>query len=153
MDAGDQVHSDDPHDLRRFLEAQEGVYEHALAEVRAGEKRFHWMWFVLPQIDGLGMSSTARHFAIKSKKEASAYLDHPLLGMRLRECAEGALSVEGRTASQVFGHPDDLKLRSSMTLFAEVAGPGSVFERVLEKYFRGDRDERTLGILAVLSEE
>jgi uncharacterized protein (DUF1810 family) len=139
---------DDPHGLRRFVDAQEGVYERALGEIRAGEKRTHWMWFIFPQVDGLGWSATARRYAIRGRAMAGAYLAHPVLGPRLEACAEALLGVQGRTASEVFGWPDDLKLRSSMTLFAEVAGPGSVFERVLERFCDGDRDERTLEILA-----
>ena len=134
-------------DLERFLDAQSSVYEQALAELRAGQKRSHWMWFVFPQIEGLGHSSTSTRYAIRSLEEARAYLKHPLLGSRLRECAEAVYSVEGRTASDIFGFPDDLKLRSCMTLFAAVAEPESVFLRVLEKYFQGKQDERTLQLL------
>lgn len=137
----------DPFDLHRFVSAQEGVHEKALAELRAGRKRTHWMWYIFPQLDGLGSSSTARHYAIKSIEEARAYLAHPLLGPRLAECAEAVLAVEGRTASEIFGYPDDLKLKSSMTLFASVADPDSVFVKVLEKYYRGEQDARTLELL------
>ena len=137
----------DPHDLNRFVQAQEGVYDRAVAEVRAGRKRTHWMWFVFPQLDGLGSSSTARHYAIKSPAEAEAYLRHPVLGPRLVECCEAAAGVEGRTAHEVFGAPDDLKLRSCATLFARVSPAGSVFERVLEKYFGGEPDPATLRLL------
>jgi uncharacterized protein (DUF1810 family) len=105
------------------------------------------MWFIFPQIEGLGHSATTMHYAIKSIDEARAYLNHPVLGPRLRECAEAVLAVEGRTASEIFQYPDDLKLRSSMTLFAAVAEPGSVFVRVLDKYFAGKQDERTLQLL------
>ncbi len=118
-----------------------------LAELRAGRKRTHWMWFVFPQMLGLGHSATSVHYAIGSLEEARRYLDHPVLGARLVECAETILSVEGRSASDIFGWPDDLKLCSSMTLFAEAAGPDSVFERVLGKYFGGRRDARTLELL------
>ena len=138
----------DPNNLRRFLSAQEGIFDRALNEIRAGEKRTHWIWFIFPQVEGLGHSSTSRKYAIRSQRQASAYLDHPVLGPRLRQCAEAALAVEDRTALEIFGSPDDLKLRSSMTLFAAVAGPGSVFSRVLEKYFQGLPDARTLDILA-----
>jgi uncharacterized protein (DUF1810 family) len=137
----------DSFDLERFLGAQASVYGQALAELRAGQKRSHWMWFIFPQIAGLGHSATSIHYAIKSLEEARAYLNHPVLGPRLRECAEAVHAVEGRTASDVFGFPDDLKLRSSMTLFAAVAEPESVFLRVLEKYFQGKQDERTLQLL------
>jgi uncharacterized protein (DUF1810 family) len=134
-------------DLDRFVSAQATVYGRALAELRSGQKRTHWMWFIFPQIEGLGHSATAMHYAIKSIDEARAYLNHPVLGPRLKECAETVLAVEGRTASEIFPYPDDLKLRSSMTLFAAVAEPGSVFIRVLEKYFTGKQDERTLQLL------
>ena len=139
---------DVPFDLQRFLTAQEGVYQTALAELRAGRKRTHWMWFVFPQFEGLGSSPTARHFAIKSLEEARAYLDHPVLGARLAECAGALLDIDGRSASDVFSYPDDLKLRSSMTLFELVAPAGSVFSRVLEKYFGGKRDEATIRLAA-----
>jgi len=134
--------------LQRFLDAQDGVYATALAELRAGRKRSHWMWFVFPQIAGLGHSSTAAYYAIADLAEARAYLAHPLLGTRLAECAEALLGVTGRTAHEIFGSPDDLKLRSSMTLFAQVAGPDSVFRRVLERYYGGEADARTLDLLA-----
>ena len=137
----------DPFDLERFLSAQRPVYGTALAELRAGRKRTHWMWFVFPQVLGLGHSATSTHYAIRSLEEARRYLDHPVLGARLVECAEAILGVEGRSASEIFGYPDDLRLRSSMTLFAEAAGPDSVFVRVLEKYHGGRRDPRTLEIL------
>ncbi len=134
---------DDPFSLKRFLSAQTGVHDRALAELRSGEKRSHWMWFIFPQIEGLGFSATSRQYAIKSLAEARAYLGHPVLGPRLRECAAAALAVEGRTASDIFGYPDDMKLKSSMTLFALVAEQDSVFARVLDKYFGGERDART----------
>jgi uncharacterized protein (DUF1810 family) len=133
----------DPHNLNRFLEAQEGVYERALSEIRAGQKRSHWMWFIFPQYDGLGLSEISKRYAIKSLAEAEAYLQHPVLGPRLIECIEAALAVEGRSANEIFGAPDDMKLRSCATLFAQVSPPGSVFERVLDKYFEGEPDERT----------
>ncbi len=135
--------------LQRFLDAQDGVYEQALAELRAGRKRSHWMWFVFPQIAGLGHSSTAVYYAIADLAEARAYLAHPLLGARLAECAGALLGVTGRTAHEILGSPDDLKLRSSMTLFAQVAGPDSVFRRVLERYYGGEADARTLDLLAL----
>jgi uncharacterized protein (DUF1810 family) len=138
---------DDPFDLNRFTSAQEGIYETALAELKTGRKRTHWMWFIFPQIDGLGYSSTTKYYAIKSIAEARQYLQHPLLGPRLLECAAAVLAIEGRNISEIFGYPDDLKLKSSMTLFASVAGPDSLFARVLEKYYRGERDARTLQLL------
>lgn len=137
----------DPHNLARFVAAQEGAHAHALAEIRAGRHRTHWMWFVFPQIQGLGSSKTARSYAIKSRAEAEAYLAHPVLGPRLREINEALLGVEGKTASEIFGSPDDLKLRFCATLFASVSQPGSVFERVLEKFFGGEPDRKTLRLL------
>jgi uncharacterized protein (DUF1810 family) len=134
--------------LQRFLDAQDGVYEQALGELRAGRKRTHWMWFVFPQIAGLGHSATAVYYAIADRAEAQSYLAHPLLGARLAECAQALLGVTGRTAHEILGSLDDLKLRSSMTLFAQVAGPDSVFGRVLERYYGGEADPRTLGLLA-----
>ena len=133
----------DPFQLNRFLEAQEGVHERALSEVRAGHKQTHWMWFVFPQVRGLGSSPLAQKFAIGSLDEARAYLAHPVLGPRLLACAEAALAVPGRTASDIFGPPDDVKLRSSATLFERAGGPG-VFARLLERFFAGERDAATL---------
>ena len=140
--------SDDPYDLARFVAAQEGDYDRALAEVRAGRKRTHWMWYVFPQFAGLGSSATSERYAIKSRAEAEAYLRHPVLGRRLAEICEAAGAVEGRSALEVFGSPDNLKLKSCATLFAAVAPPGSVFERVLQKYFGGERDAKTLRLMA-----
>ena len=137
----------DPFNLGRFLEAQESVYLDVLAELRSGRKRTHWMWFVFPQIDGLGFSSTSKYYAIKSEAEARQFLNHPVLGKRLLECANAVLEVEGRSASEIFGPPDDLKLRSCMTLFAQVSDPGSVFAQVLDKYFHARLDEKTLALL------
>ena len=139
--------SDDPYNLNRFVHAQEDNYEQALAEMRSGKKRTHWMWYIFPQLDGLAFSATSKHYSIKSIEEAKAYLDHPLLGPRLLECAEAVLHIEGRAAIEIFGSPDDMKLRSCATLFAYVLSPGSVFDRVLEKYYRGERDEKTLQLL------
>jgi uncharacterized protein (DUF1810 family) len=142
----------DPHDLNRFVEAQEGVYEQALAEVRGGRKRSHWMWFIFPQIDGLGSSAMAKRYAIKSRAEAEAYLAHPVLGPRLVACAEAAAGIPATaSALDVFGSPDDMKLRSSATLFACVSPAGSVFDRVLDRYFRGERDSATLRLLGTAS--
>ena len=144
----DTTGSGDPFDLSRFTRAQERIYESVLAELTSGRKRTHWMWFIFPQIDGLGHSSTAKQYAIKSLEEARQYLNHPVLGARLSECAEAILAVEGRSVSEIFGSPDNLKLKSSMTLFASVAEkPHSVFIAVLEKYFRGVEDDRTLQLL------
>lgn len=144
---GDIIDPTDPFNLNRFTKAQEGVYDRAMAELNAGYKRTHWMWFIFPQIDGLGHSSISRRYAIKSIEEARAYLKHPLLGARLSDCAEAVLGIEGRSAAEMFGFPDDLKLRSSMTLFAAVSRQGSVFDRVLEKFFKGQQDEKTLQLL------
>ena len=144
---------DDPFGLRRFTSAQKGAYGSAIAELQGGQKRTHWMWYIFPQIDGLGHSATARHYAIKSMDEARQYLGHPILGARLVECAEAVLAIEGRTVSEIFGYPDDLKLKSSMTLFACVADRGSVFDRVLDKYFQGGRDVRTLELLGLIEQE
>ena len=139
--------SDDPYDLGRFLQAQEDDYERALSEIASGRKRTHWMWYIFPQIDGLAVSSTSRRYAIKGRDEARAYLAHPILGPRLLECAEAAVRLEGKSAREIFGSPDDLKLRSCATLFACVSSPGSVFDRLLEKYYQDQRDEKTLRLL------
>jgi len=147
----DIFHREDPFDLHRFISAQERNYDSALSELRSGQKRSHWMWFIFPQIVGLGRSSTAQHYAIKSLEEARQYLDHPLLGPRLLECSEAVAATEGRSVATIFGYPDDLKLRSSMTLFASVTeDPHSVFNQVLDKYFQGELDVRTLQILETL---
>ena len=137
----------DPFDLNRFIIAQEGIYDRAFAELRDGLKRSHWMWYIFPQIEGLGHSPTTRSYSMKSLEEARQYLAHPVLGQRLKECAEAVLAVQGRSASDIFGHPDDWKLQSSMTLFELVSGPQSVFGRVLDKYYQGTRDSRTLQIV------
>jgi uncharacterized protein (DUF1810 family) len=137
----------DPFDLDRFVRAQDGVYDEALRELRAGRKRTHWMWFVFPQIAGLGVSPTARFYALAGREEASAYLAHPVLGPRLVECCEALLLHAGRSARDILGSPDDLKLRSCATLFEAVApGPG-VFARILETFHAGQRDAATLGRL------
>jgi uncharacterized protein (DUF1810 family) len=133
-------------DLERFVTAQAGVWDTALAELRAGRKRTHWMWFVFPQIAGLGSSPTAQRYALRGLDEARAYLAHPVLGPRLREASRAVLDVEGRSARQILGHPDDLKLRSSMTLFARAADDPAVFEAVLERYYDGP-DPRTETLL------
>jgi uncharacterized protein (DUF1810 family) len=135
-------------DLQRFVDAQEPRIADAMAELRAGRKRTHWMWFVFPQLRGLGHSQMAWHFGIASRDEAGAFLAHPVLGPRLRECVELVLAVRGRSAHEIFGSPDDLKLRSCLTLFAEVAGGDSVFDRALRQYFGGQPDPATLDLLA-----
>jgi uncharacterized protein (DUF1810 family) len=139
----------DPYDLERFVGAQVGVYAVALGEIRAGRKRSHWMWYIFPQASGLGFSSMAERYAIGSVDEARAYLGHPVLGPRLVECMEAVLGLEaGRSAHGVFGSPDDLKLRSCATLFARVDETGdSVFAQVIERFFEGLEDERTLAWL------
>jgi uncharacterized protein (DUF1810 family) len=142
----------DPYGLSRFVQAQEGDYEQALLEIRSGRKSSHWMWYIFPQYDGLGSSAISKRYAIRSRAEAEAYLRHPVLGPRLLECAEAALAVEGRSAAEVFGFPDDLKLRSCATLFAFVSPTGSVFERLLEKYFGGERDDKTLHLVGARGE-
>lgn len=139
--------ANDPFELNRFLEAQAGVYQQALAELERGRKQSHWMWFIFPQIIGLGYSPTSLRFAIRNLDEAAAYLMHPILGSRLRECAETLDSAESHTAVEIFGSPDDMKLRSSMTLF-EAASDEPIFGEVIKKYFKGERDEKTLQILA-----
>ncbi|TAM67082.1 DUF1810 domain-containing protein [Mycobacterium sp.] len=137
----------DPFDLQRFVEAQDPVYGNVVGELRDGRKRSHWMWFVFPQLRGLGGSPTAVHYGISSLDEARAYLRHELLGPRLRECARLVTTVQGRTIGQIFGSPDDLKLRSSMTLFARASDDNRDFLAVLEKYYDGRQDELTLGRL------
>jgi uncharacterized protein (DUF1810 family) len=141
------MHSRDTFDLDRFVSAQEDVYDSAIAEIRAGRKRTHWMWFVFPQLRGLGSSPISRQFAIRSAAEARAYLAHPILGPRLLECCDALLRVNAGSANEIFGSPDDLKLRSCATLFASVSEPGSVFERVLGRFFDGAPDERTEALL------
>ena len=137
----------DPHNLQRFVDAQAPVYEQVCSELRQGRKRGHWMWFVFPQIAGLGHSATARGFAIASREEAQAYLQHPVLGRRLRECTSLVNLVEGRTLEQIFGYPDDVKFRSSMTLFAHATPDNGVFEDALRTYCWGAYDSKTLELL------
>ena len=143
---------DDQYDLRRFVEAQDGVYAEVCAELRAGRKRTHWMWFIFPQIKGLGSSPMAARYAIHSLAEARAYLAHPILGPRLRECTGLVVSLDGQSEiGEIFGSPDDLKFHSSMTLFARAAADGrrdSVFVEALQRYFDGVLDEATLARLA-----
>ena len=145
---GDRENAADPYDLDRFVRAQQIDYAPALSEIRAARKRSHWMWYIFPQYAGLGSSPMSQQYAIRSLAEAKAYLRHPVLGPRLVECAEAVLQLEDRSALEVFGSPDDLKLRSSATLFSASTDAGSVFERLLEKYFDGQRDQRTLQLVA-----
>lgn len=137
----------DPHNLQRFVDAQQPVYDQALSELRAGNKRSHWMWFVFPQIAGLGHSAMAHRYAISDRDEARAYLAHPLLGPRLNDCAQALLAHPDRSARAILGSPDDLKLRSSMTLFAAVAPEQPVFQAVLDRFYAGQADEATLSRL------
>ena len=141
------MNSDDPYDLKRFLSAQEGIYERALAELTRGQKRTHWMWYIFPQFDGLGYSPTAKRYSIKSMEEARQYLNHPVLGKRLLECTEAVIALKGGSLSEIFGYPDDMKFKSSMTLFEKIAGSGSVFSSALDRYCHGERDAATLKLL------
>lgn len=138
---------DDPFDLRRFVDAQDRVYGRVLAELRAGTKRSHWIWFVFPQLAELGMSSTAKRFGIDSLAEARAYLAHPVLGPRLRECARLVSAIDGRSIDDIFGWPDNLKVRSSMTLFTHATDDNADFLAVLDKFYGGQQDPRTLELL------
>lgn len=140
--------TDDPHDLHRFVEAQEPVIDQVKRELRSGRKRSHWMWFVFPQVEGLGSSETAQRYAISSRAEAEAYLTHPVLGPRLRECTMIVNGIEGRSAHEIFGSPDDRKFRSSMTLFDSVASDPTPFRTALQRYYDGEPDERTLRFLS-----
>jgi uncharacterized protein (DUF1810 family) len=141
--------TDTPDDLQRFVDAQGPTWAAARAELAAGRKRTHWMWFVFPQLRGLGRSETARHFGIGSRDEAVAYLAHPVLGPRLRECVDLVLATERLSAHDIFGTPDDMKLRSCLTLFREVAGAGGgLFDRALDRFFDGEPDPSTLQLLA-----
>jgi uncharacterized protein (DUF1810 family) len=138
----------DPHDLQRFVLAQDPVYTQVCGELAAGAKTSHWMWFVFPQLQALGRSATAQHFGIASRAEALAYWQHSVLGPRLKACSELVVAVDGKTALQIFRSPDDLKFRSCMTLFAQVAPQEPIFNRALAKYFGGEGDARTLELLA-----
>jgi uncharacterized protein (DUF1810 family) len=138
---------EDPYDLRRFVVAQDRVYASVLDELRRGEKRGHWMWFVFPQVKGLGSSATSQAFGIASWAESRAYAAHPVLGARLRECTRLVLGVEGRSIEDILGHPDDLKFRSSMTLFERAVDDPALFTEALRKYCGGLPDPATLRIL------
>ncbi len=138
----------DVYNLHRFLDAQQPVYDAVLDELRAGRKSSHWIWFIFPQISGLGRSGTAQQFAITSLKEAKAYLQHPILGPRLRACTQLVLNVEGRSAEEIFGYPDHLKFRSCMTLFLTATTDNKIFKDALLKYFDGKPDTLTLDLLA-----
>ena len=134
----------DPFDLRRFVDAQDRVYDTVLAELRTGAKRSHWIWFVFPQLRGLGHSPTAQRFGISSLDEARAYLAHPVLGPRLRGCTRLVAAIDGRSVDQIFGWPDNLKVRSSMTLFARATDDNAEFRAVLDKFYNGDDDPATV---------
>jgi len=138
---------DDRFQLQRFVEAQQPVYETVLGELRAGRKRSHWMWFIFPQIAGLGHSITARRFALSSLDEAAAYSAHPVLGLRLRECAVLVAGIDGRSIDEIFAYPDAVKFHSSMTLFAHAAPREPIFAACLRKYFGGEPDPHTLARL------
>lgn len=131
-------------DLQRFVDAQDPVYEQVRRELQDGDKRSHWMWFVFPQIEGLGFSAMAARYAIRSLEEARAYLAHAVLGARLRECTRLVVAVESRSIRQIFGQPDDIKFRSSMTLFARAAPEERIFVEALQKYFGGELDSKTI---------
>ena len=135
---------DDPHDLQRFIDAQEPVYAQVCAELRQGRKTSHWMWFIFPQIRGLGSSETAQYFAVANRHEAAAYAAHPLLGLRLRECTGLVAQINSKSVEQIFGYPDNLKFHSSMTLFAQAAQDNQTFIEVLNSYFSGTLDPQTL---------
>ncbi|MBF9220869.1 DUF1810 domain-containing protein [Hymenobacter ruricola] len=134
--------------LQRFLDAQQASYPTALAEIKAGRKRSHWMWYIFPQIQGLGLSETARFYALRDRAEAAAYLQHPVLGARLVEISTALLALTSSDAHAIFGSPDELKLKSSMTLFAALPGAPAVFQQVLDRFYDGARDEKTLRIIA-----
>lgn len=138
----------DENNLKRFINAQEAVYDVALSEIKNGRKQSHWMWFIFPQIQGLGFSETSRFYALKDLNEADEYLKHPLLGSRLIRICSELLKLAGNNATKIFGYPDDLKLKSSMTLFASLQNTDPVFQRVLEKFFEGVKDDKTLRIIA-----
>jgi uncharacterized protein (DUF1810 family) len=139
--------SKDPYNLQRFVEAQDPEFEQVCAELRAGQKRSHWMWFIFPQMRGLGKSELAEYYGISSRQEAEAYLAHPVLGPRLRECTRLVTVVEGRSIDQILGYPDNLKFRSSMTLFAATGSENQIFRDALQKYFAGKSDPLTLKLL------
>ena len=139
----------DPYNLERFVDAQERVRQAVSAELRDGQKRSHWMWFVFPQLKGLGMSSTSQHYGLGSLKEAEAYLEHPVLGKRLIEWTGLAVGHEGKSAEQIFGYPDYLKFRSSMTLFSRAKNADPLFARALETFYGGRPDRKTLELLGV----
>jgi len=133
--------------LQRFIDAQQSDYETALSEIKRGRKQSHWMWYIFPQIQGLGFSTTSKLYAIKNLKEAQAYLNHPLLGKRLKEITDALINLPTNDAHEIFGSPDDVKLKSSMTLFASLPDADSIFESALKKFFKGEKDAKTLSII------
>jgi uncharacterized protein (DUF1810 family) len=135
------------YDLNRFLEAQETKFQDALSEIRNGKKQTHWMWFVFPQIDGLGMTETTKFYAIRDITEATLFLQHPVLGKRLIEITKAFLDIEGKTANEILGKPDDRKLKSCMTLFGSLKSANPIFQKILDKYYQGTKDEKTLQLL------
>jgi uncharacterized protein (DUF1810 family) len=148
VDKSVSSNSADPFDLQRFADAQDRVYGTVLAELRAGAKRSHWIWFVFPQLRGLGHSATAMRYGISSLDEARAYLMHEVLGPRLRECARLIAQIDGRSADDIFGWPDNLKVRSSMTLFARATDNDAEFRAVLDKFYNGEEDAATAELLS-----
>ena len=153
MSSFENLDSKDIFDLRRFLVAQNNVYQNVLAELTKGRKQSHWMWFIFPQIEGLGKSRTSRFYSIKSLEEAQAYFNHPILSKRLLECTQTILSIQGKSALQIFGSPDDIKLKSSMTLFAFISPDNFLFQQVLDKFFQGNKDAKTLSLLENLQKQ
>jgi uncharacterized protein (DUF1810 family) len=149
VEPGEDGPVEDPFDLERFVTAQTPAYPAVVAELRMGRKRSHWMWFVFPQLRGLGSSPTSQYYGLASLDEATAYAAHPVLGARLRECTDLVLAIEGRGAEEIFGFPDELKLRSSMTLFSVAVPNESRFSTVLERFYGGELDPRTLELLRV----
>jgi uncharacterized protein (DUF1810 family) len=143
----DPMKSDDPFNLERFIAAQDAVYPTVVQELKDGQKRTHWMWFIFPQVLGLGRSPTSQYYAIKSKAEAIAYLQHPVLGKRIYECAALVLEIKNKTATQIFGQPDNMKLQSSMTLFASISQDKSVFIGVITTYYHGQLCQKTIDFL------
>jgi len=133
--------------LQRFIDAQQSDYETALSEIKRGRKQSHWMWYIFPQIQGLGFSFTSKLYAIKNLHEAQAYLNHPLLGKRLKEITDALINLPSNNAHEIFGSPDDVKLKSSMTLFASLPDADPVFESALKKFFKGEKDAKTLSII------
>lgn len=135
------------YNLKRFLDAQENNYDRALTEIRQGRKQGHWMWYIFPQISGLGFSETTKFYAIQDLNEAGAYLSHPTLGSRLIDISNAFLGIDGKSANAILGSPDDLKMKSSMTLFGLLSDTDPVFQAVLDKFFNGNQDAKTLAIV------